>query len=53
VKLVVAVNAVGCVTVVDAVVVHPFASVTVAVYAPALRAVADAEEPPDGDHEYV
>jgi hypothetical protein len=50
---VVAVSAVGCVTVVDAVVVHPFASVTVTVYPPAVRPVAEEPVPPEGAHEYV
>ncbi len=38
-------------TVAEAVVVHPFASVTVAVYVPAARPEAVADVPPDGDHE--
>ena len=37
----------------DCVRVHPFASVTVTVYVPAHRPVADAPVPPDGAHEYV
>lgn len=41
----------GCDTVAEAVVVHPLASVTVAVYVPAARPEAVADVPPDGDHE--
>ena len=33
--------------------VHPFKPVTVQVYVPAQRAVADAAVPPDGAHAYV
>ena len=43
--------AVGWVMVKDRVAVHPFASVTITVYAPALRPVAVAVVPPAGDHE--
>ena len=45
--------AVGWVIVKLRVAVHPFASVTVTVYAPALKPVAVAPVPPAGDHEYV
>ena len=53
VEEVVAVSWVGSVTVVIAVVVQPLASVTVAVYVPAARAVAEEPVPPDGAHAYV
>jgi hypothetical protein len=39
--------------VVDAVVVHPLAEVTVTVYDPAVSPDAVAPVPPLGDHEYV
>ena len=45
--------AVGWVIVKFRVAVHPLASVTVTVYAPALKPEAVADVPPDGDHEYV
>ena len=48
-----AVNAVGCVTVVVAVRVQPLASVTVQVYVPAASDDAVDPVPPDGAHEYV
>jgi hypothetical protein len=44
-----AVSAVGCVTVADAVIVHPFASVTVTVYVFAPSDDAVDPVPPDGD----
>jgi hypothetical protein len=50
---VVALSTVGCVTVVDAVVVQPFASVIVTVYVPAVSALALAPVPPLGDQLYV
>jgi hypothetical protein len=50
---VVAVTAVGCVKVTLAVVLHPFASVTVTVYDPAINPVAVAPVPPEGAHAYV
>jgi hypothetical protein len=49
----VAVNAVGCVTVVVADEVQPFASVTITVYVPAESPVALDPFPPLGDHAYV
>ena len=53
VEVVDATSSVGSVTVALVVIVHPFASVTVTVYAPALSPLAVAAVPPDGDHEYV
>ena len=53
VEEVVALIAVGCVIVKLRVVVHPFASVMVAVYVPAQSAVALAPVPPEGAHAYV
>jgi hypothetical protein len=47
-EVAVAVSAVGCVTVVIAVAVHPFASVTVTVYVPAVSELALALVPPVG-----
>jgi hypothetical protein len=43
----------GCVIVAVAVAVHPFASVTVTVYEPAMSVFAVAPVPPDGAHAYV
>jgi hypothetical protein len=51
VVLLVAVSAVGCVTVADAVVVQPWESVTVQVYVPADKFEAVAPVPPLGAHE--
>ena len=51
--LVVAVTAVGCPITAVAVLVHPFASVTVTVYVPAASALAVVPVPPLGAHEYV
>lgn len=47
-----AASAGGSVNVTDAVVMQPFASVTVTVYDPAISAVAVAPVPPAGAHEY-
>ena len=44
--------AAGWVMVTDAVAVFPLASVTVTVYEPAVRLVAVAAVPPEGDHKY-
>ncbi|MOA16159.1 hypothetical protein D3C78_1363560 [compost metagenome] len=46
-----AIKAEGCVMVKLCVSVHPFASVTVTVYVPAVRPVAVAAVPPLGAHE--
>jgi len=43
----------GCVTDAVAVIVHPFASVTVTVYAPTARLLAVCPVPPLGDQRYV
>jgi len=51
--VIVAFNTAGSVNVTFAVVVHPFASVTVTVYEPAAKPLAVAEVPPEGAHEYV
>ena len=48
-----ATNTAGSVMVTSSVSVHPFASVAVTVYVPAVRPVAVAEVPPPPDHAYV
>jgi hypothetical protein len=48
-----AATGVGCVIVYVRVMVQPFASVTVTVYVPAARPVAEEPVPPLGAHEYV